>query len=157
QQVHTPESLYLWQWQTGRLLHTLGDLPAALEAQDQGALSPQYARDLDQARATIEQFKTAELRHYFGDECVDAARPRITALEHVSSETVIVYPILLPDRTDLLVSLPSGLKRIAVPVTGPALEQWVTIFRNAVEDRDPLRYLQHAQRLYTWLIRPLEG
>jgi CHAT domain-containing protein len=207
QQVHAPESLYLWQWQTGRLLYTLGDLPAALEAyeraimlvqsmrsellrgarrdaasfrasfgplyfelatlylrraaaleaQEQGPLSPQYAQDLHQARATIEQFKTAELRYYFGDECVDAVRARTTALDHVAPDTVIVYPILLPDRTELLVSLPSGLKRLVVPVAGPALEQWVTIFRNAVEDRDPLRYLQHAQRLYTWLIRPLEG
>jgi CHAT domain-containing protein len=207
QQVNAPESLYLWQWQTGRLLYALGDLPAALaayeraiatvqtmrpellrgsgrgaasfrasfgplyfelaalllrhaaalETQDQGTVSPQYVQALHQARATIEQFKTAELRDYFGDECVDAARSRTTALEHVSPDTVIVYPILLPDRTELLVSLPSGLKRVVVPVAGPELEQWVIIFRNAVEDRDPLRYLQHAQRLYTWLIRPLEG
>ena len=49
------------------------------------------------------------------------------------------------------------LALLVIPVAGPELEQWVTIFRNAVEDRDPLRYLQHAQRLYTWLIRPLEG
>src|SRR5262249_29890775 len=130
---------------------------AALETQDQGTLSAQYAQDLQQARATTEQFKTAELRDYFGDECVDAARPRITALEHVSADTAIVYPVLLPDRTELLVSLPSGLKRLVVPVSGPDLEQSVTILRNAVQDRDPLRYLQHAQRLYTWLIRPLEA
>ena len=207
QQVHAPESLYLWHWQTGRLLHTLGDLPAALEAyqraiaivqtmrpellrdagrgaasfraalgplyfelaalflrraaaleaQDQGTRAPQYAQDLHQARATIEQFKTAELRDYFGDECVEAARSQTTALDHVAPDTVIVYPILLPDRTDLLVSLPGGLKRVEVPVAGPALEQRVTILRNAVEARDPLRYLQHAQHLYAWLIRPLEG
>jgi CHAT domain-containing protein len=207
QQMHAPESLYLWQWQSGRLLHALGDLPAsleayeraialvqtmrpelvrgsrrdaasfraafgplyfelvalllrraaALEAEDQGALSPQYAQDLHRARATVEQFKTAELRDYFGDACVDTARSQTTALEHVSADTVIVYPILLPDHTELLVSLPDGLKRLVAPVAGPELEQRVAIFRNAVQDRDPLRYLQHAQRLYTWLIRPLEG
>ena len=59
----------------------------------------------------------------------------------MSADIVIVYPILLPGRTELFVSLPSGLKRLVVPVAGPELEQWVTIFRNAVEDRDPLRYL----------------
>lgn len=207
QQVYAPEALYLWQWQTARLLRVLHDLPAAiaayeralatvqtmraellrgaggaspsfraalgplyfeladlllrqataLETQGQETEPPQYARYLHQARDTIEQFKTAELRDYFGDECVAAVQPRRTALEQVSPETMIVYPILLPDRTDVLVSLPTGLKRVTVPVPGPALEQRVRIFRNAVEDRDPVRYLQHAQALYTWLIRPLEA
>jgi CHAT domain-containing protein len=130
---------------------------AALEAQDQGAVSAQYDWYLHQARSTAEQFKTAELRDYFGDECVAAAPPRLTALERVSPDALIVYPILLPDRTELLVSLPTGLKRVQIPVTGPDLEQRVRIFRNALDDREPLRYLQHAQRLYIWLIHPLEA
>jgi CHAT domain-containing protein len=130
---------------------------AALEAQNQGAIYPQYEWYLNQARGTVEQFKTAELRDYFGDECVAAAPPRLTALERVSPDALIVYPILLPDRTELLVSLPTGLKRMQVPVTGPDLEQRVRIFRNALDDREPLRYLQHAQRLYGWLIQPLEA
>lgn len=116
QQVYIPESLYLWQWQTGRLLRALGDIPAAsaayeratetvqsmrpellrgyagtyapfraslgplyfeltdlllrqaaaLEAQGQDALPPQYEHYLQRARATVEQFKTAELRDYSG-------------------------------------------------------------------------------------------
>jgi CHAT domain-containing protein len=206
QQVHMPESLYLWQWQTARLLRALGDIQhaveayeravatvqsmrtellrgvgrtstsfraslgplyfeladlllqqvAALEAQGQEVMPPQYERYLHQARATVEQFKTAELREYFGDECVDAARST-TALERVSPQAAIVYPILLPDRTELLASLPNGLKHIVVHVPGPRLEQRVTIFRNALEERDPLRYLQHAQQLYAWLIQPLEA
>jgi CHAT domain-containing protein len=103
----------------------------------------------------VEQFKTAELRDYFRDECVNAARPGVTALERVSPEALIVYPILLPDRTELLISLPTGLKRQAIPVTGPQLEQRVRVFRHALDDRDPQRYLRHAQQLYTWLIQPL--
>lgn len=75
----------------------------------------------------------------------------------MSPDTVIVYPILLSDRIELLVSLPTGLKRVAVSVSGPEVEQRVRIFRNALEDRDPLRYLQHAQSLYTWLITPLNA
>lgn len=207
QQVYVPEALYLWQWQTGRLLQALGDLSAAidayeraiatvqamrpallrgygttfvsfrasvgplyfeladlflqraaaLEAQGQGAVYPQYEWYLQQTRVTVEQFKTAELRDYFGDECVAAARPGVTALDRLSPDAVIVSPVLLPDRTELLVSLPTGLKRVVVPVTGPQLEQRVQIFRNALDDRDPQRYLQHAQRLYAWLIQPFEA
>jgi CHAT domain-containing protein len=205
QQVQAPESLYLWQWQTGRLLRALGETApataayeravatvqgmrlawlrrvaagptsfraavgplyveladlylrqaAVLEARDPGGEPPPSAWALQQARATIEQFKTAELREYFGDECVAAAQSRTTALEHVAPDAAIVYPILLLDRTELLVSLPTGLRRVAVPVPGPQLEQRVTVFRNALEARDPVRYLQHAQALDQWLIQPL--
>src|SRR3989442_1743922 len=47
--------------------------------------------------------------------------------------------------------------RVALPVPGPKLDQRVTIFRNALDERDPLRYLQHAHALYTWLIQPLQA
>jgi CHAT domain-containing protein len=207
QRVYIPESLYLWQWQTGRLLRALGEIQpalaayeravatvqsvrpellrssgvastsfrtswgplyveladlylrqaAVLEARGQEAVPPEHQRYLERARGTVEQFKSAELREYFGDECVAAARPGTTALEQVAPDTAIVYPILLPDRTELLISLPTGLKRIGRPVAGSQLEQRVTIFRNALEERDPLRYLQHAQQLYSWLIQPLEA
>src|SRR5262249_509504 len=89
--------------------------------------------------------------------CVAAAQPRLASLEHVSSDTTIVYPILLEHRTELLVSLPTGLKRIKVAVTGEQLADKVQVFRNALEERDPFRYLTHAQDLYAWLIRPLEA
>ncbi len=32
QRVHAPESLYRWQWQTGRLRHALGDIETAIAA-----------------------------------------------------------------------------------------------------------------------------
>lgn len=207
QHVHMPEGLYLWQWQTARLLRALDRIPAALaayrraidtvqtlrtsrlqgygspftsfrtdigplffemadlllrraealEAPGQETTDPQGAVYLDQARETVERFKTIELRDYFGDACVAALTPRTTALEQVAPETAIVYPILLPDRTEILLSVAGKLHRIPLAVPGPQLAQRVHIFRNALEDRDPLRYLQHAQQLYTWLISPLEA
>ncbi len=53
-------------------------------------------------------------------------------------------------------SIAAELKRIVLSVPGAKIEQRVRNFRNALEDRDPLRYFRHAQRLYTWLIEPLE-
>ena len=50
----------------------------------------------------------AELQNYFEDECVAALRLRETSLDEVSQTAVVVYPVLLPDRTELLVSLPTG-------------------------------------------------
>ena len=96
-------------------------VPQPSKRRPQETAYPQYEWYLHQARNTVEQFKTAELRDYFGDDCVAAVQPRSIALEQVSPDTLIVYPILLPDRTDILVSLPTGLKRVQVPVTGPDL------------------------------------
>jgi CHAT domain-containing protein len=128
---------------------------ARLEAQPQGRSVPQYDAYLQQARATLEQLKAAELRDYFGDACVEAIRPRVTALERVSPHTAIVYPILLAERTELLVNFPAGLRRVVVPVPGPQVEQRAQFLRRALEARDAERSLQHAQRLYHWLVQPL--
>lgn len=117
----------------------------------------QYEPYLLEARDTVELFKAAELRDYFQDDCVDAVRSRITRLDILSQSAVIVYPILLPDRTELLLSLPSGLERFAVPVGLAALTHEIRAFRRTLEKRTTRQYLPHAQRLYDWLIRPLEA
>ncbi len=111
---------------------------------------------LIEARETVELFKVAELRDYFRDDCVDTALSKITKLDVVSQTAVVVYPILLADRIELLVSLPSGLKRVSVPVGIDRLTQEVRQFRRRLEKRTTREYLPHAQQLYTWLIRPLE-
>ena len=112
---------------------------------------------LIEARETVELFKVAELRDYFRDDCVDTALSKITKLDVVSQTAVVVYPILLADRIELLVSLPSGLKRVPVPVGIDRLTQEVRQFRRRLEKRTTREYLPHAQQLYTWLIRPLEA
>jgi tetratricopeptide (TPR) repeat protein len=200
QQVHAPESLYRWQWQTGRLLKALGNIDEAilsyrravatlqpirqelltsygstqssfresigpvyfelvdllLQSASSLQIPDQYEPYLIEARETVELLKAAELRDYFRDDCVDAARSRITRLETISQAAVIVYPILLPNRTELLVSLPTGLKRFAVPVGVDSLTREVREFRKKLEKRTAREYLPHAQKLYEWLIRPLE-
>jgi CHAT domain-containing protein/Tfp pilus assembly protein PilF len=199
QQVHVPESLYRWQWQTGRLFKALGNSEEALSAyrravdtlqsirqemairygkprasfresvgplyfglvdlllQRAGSLpeQQQYEPYLKEAREVVELFKAAELQDYFQDDCVEAARSKITRLDIISQTAIVVYPILLPKRTELLVSLPSGLKRFTVPVGADVVERTVRAFRRSLQGTTR-RYLHHAQRLYDWLIRPLE-
>ncbi len=112
---------------------------------------------LHSARDAIEAYKAAELRDYFRDECVDALQARITKPDTLSPTTAVIYPILFADRTELLVSLPTGLKRVSVPVSSATLTQAVRAFRRTVEKRTTREYLPHAQQLYDWLIRPLEN
>jgi CHAT domain-containing protein len=109
-----------------------------------------------EARESVELLKVAELRDYFQDECMGAARSRITPLDTVSRTAVVVYPVVLPDRIELLLSLPSGLKRFSIPVGADVLTQEIRKFRQKLEKLTTREYLPHAQKLYDWLIRPLE-
>jgi CHAT domain-containing protein/Tfp pilus assembly protein PilF len=109
------------------------------------------------ARDAIEAYKTAELRDYFKDDCVDAARAKLTTLDRLSPETAVIYPIMFASRLELLISLPSGLQRVPVEVPADRLTQEIRAFRRLVEKRTTREYLPHAQQLYDWLIRPLEA
>lgn len=121
------------------------------------ATREQVASDLVEARQTVERFKVAELRDYFRDDCVDTALSKVTRLDVVSRSAVIIYPILLSDRTELLVSLPSGLKSAVVPIGLDTLTAEVREFRRKLEKRTTREYLPHARKLYSWLIGPLEA
>jgi len=112
---------------------------------------------LVEARETVELFKVAELRDFFRDDCVDTALSKVTKLDVVSQTAVVIYPILLRDRTELLVSLPGGLRNVVVPVGLEAMTQEVRQFRRKLEKRTTREYLPHARKLYDWLIRPLEA
>jgi CHAT domain-containing protein len=109
-----------------------------------------------EAREAVELVKVAELRDYFQDECMGAARLRMTRLDIVSKTAVVIYPIILSDRTELLVSLPSGLKRLSIHIGADTLTREVRKLREKLEKRTTREYLPYAQRLYDWLIRPLE-
>ena len=111
---------------------------------------------LIEARETTESFKVAELQDYFRDECVDASRAQTVSLDTISPHVVVLYPIVLPDRIELLITLPNGLKRTTVPVNAPRLTEEARAFRRALEERTD-NYLDHAQALYDWLIRPIDS
>jgi tetratricopeptide (TPR) repeat protein len=111
---------------------------------------------LREARDTVELFKVAELQDYFQDDCVQAARSHATGLELVSKTAAVIYPIMLQDRLEILVSLPSGMVRKTVPVGAEALTEEIRAFRDFLEKRSTRQYLSHAKKLYGWLIQPIE-
>lgn len=106
-----------------------------------------------EARDTVESLKTAELRDYFEDECLAA---QSQAAPESIPNTVVVYPVLLPDRTELIVSLPAGMRSFIVPVSRKELETKVTLLRGLLQKRTTREYRPHAAALYDWLIRPVE-
>lgn len=138
----------------GRLYFELADL---LLQRSGSAITREEAQPyLTKAREAIELFKTSELRDYFADECVDAFQTRRTKLEDVSRQAAIFYPIILPDRTELLVSLPDGMHRITVAIKQEELKEEARAFRRTLQKETTREYLRKGQRLYDLLIRPLE-
>src|SRR5207237_1647216 len=74
----------------------------------------------------------------------------------ISATVAVVYIIPLPDRTELLVSLKSGIKRVKSPVADETLADVAHDFRANLEKRTTYEYLDQAKQLYDWLIKPLE-
>lgn len=140
---------------TGNLFFELSDLLLQRASSTPDLAARQHL--LGQAQDTVELYKAAELQDYFRDECVATARSTSTAVAQESKSTAIVYPIILADRMELLVSMPAGLKQFIVPVTGEQLTEEIRAFRLGLEDRSNNAYRPHAQKLYQWLIRPMEA
>jgi CHAT domain-containing protein/predicted negative regulator of RcsB-dependent stress response len=111
---------------------------------------------LREARETLEIVKVYELREYFKDDCIDADRVTQKSLDTVSEKVMVVYPILLDDKVELLVSFNGHLKRFTLPVGNDTLSKEVRKFREKLEKRTTYEFLPHAQKLYDWIIRPLE-
>jgi len=115
-------------------------------------------RLLTRARDTVELLKKAELRDYFRDECVDALQARTRTAGQLSATAAVVYPVLLDDRTELLLSFGSGqLVRYSVPVGRGRMTDEVFRFRQHLERRTTNQYRREARQLYDWLIRPFES
>ncbi|HVH19941.1 MAG TPA: CHAT domain-containing protein [Myxococcota bacterium] len=109
---------------------------------------------LAEARDALESLKAAELRDYFRDACLDAQRR--TTPEQVPG-AVVLYPVLLPDRVELIVGTAEGLSLFRAPVDGPTLTAEALRFRGLLTKRTTHQYLPLAAQLYDWLIRPAQA
>ncbi|OQW94216.1 MAG: hypothetical protein BWK79_07040 [Beggiatoa sp. IS2] len=195
----SPEILYLWEWQQGRIFRGQKDLTKAIAAYQralahlkpirasltlgqrdasevfirqvrplyfgladiilqQAAVTPSpeaKAHLLNQGRDTIEELKAAELQDYFRDECVSAMAKK-QEIDELAPQTAVFYPILLPNRTELLLTLPDGIHQVVVPVGDETLTQMAVDFQKNLQVRTKWSFLNQSQQLYQWLIAPLQ-
>lgn len=111
---------------------------------------------LYEARETLELLKVYELRDYFKDDCIDATRFVERKLDTISEKSVIIYPVMLKDRLELLVSFSGRLKRFSRPIPADKVTDEVNQLRQKMEKRTTWEFLPHAQMVYSWVILPLE-
>ena len=113
---------------------------------------------LNEARNTLELQKATELENYFQDDCVASTHSKVKRLEEsISDNTAVLYPVLFEDRTELLVSLKSGLKSFTSLTNAAELKTQINELRGKLEKRTTNEYLLPAQNVYRSLIQPIEA
>lgn len=118
---------------------------------------PEATRAADGRRAieTFELIRQAELQDFLGDRCAIETVHGASAAP-LSTATAILYPIILPDRLELLLETPAGIVRRTSPVSSKVLRRAVIAYadalRNGADDYIPL-----AQQLYRWLLGPFDA
>ncbi|MEM7042337.1 MAG: CHAT domain-containing protein [Pseudomonadota bacterium] len=122
-----------------------------------GAVDPDgKQRDLEEARRTIERYRSTELTDYFQDECVTDLLASVRPVDRLAPRTAVLYPIMMADRLVILLSLADGLQQRSAPIGAETLAQEILTFRQLLEKRTTNEYLRPARKLYDLLIRPLE-
>lgn len=142
-----------WRDAAGPLFLEHADLLLQRAAAEPGA---QRAAWLVKARDSVEQLKTVELEDYFQDACVASMPAGKKSLDALPAGTAVLYPILLPDRVEMLVSLPGGIRQVRLDIDGLRLGEEVLTLRRLLEKRTTHQYLPHAQALHARLIGPVE-
>jgi CHAT domain-containing protein len=129
---------------------SLADL---LLQQAKGQTGSVRTQSLRQARDTVERIKQSELEDFLGGRC--ALRQMKKDIEGIEAHTAVIYPIILPDRLELLVSSGMEIAQFTQPVDSPKLHTAATKLAKALRNNK-----QGAQTLalplYQWLIAPLE-
>ncbi|MBD2413743.1 CHAT domain-containing protein [Nostoc calcicola FACHB-3891] len=121
-------------------------------------LNPEPSQEqLKQARQVIESLQLAELDNFFRSACLQG---QIVPIEQIQqSAAAVIYPIILPDRLEVIVSLPQQqLRHYATKINQAEVEETIEELRENLEKpfTTPEGKLLSA-KIYDWLIRPVEA
>jgi CHAT domain-containing protein len=113
-------------------------------------------QNLRQARATIEALQLAELDNFFREACLNAKPEQI---DQIDKEAAVVYPIILGDRIEVIVSTPG--KPLVSYKTALSSEEIENTIKQMRQSLNPIfadeERLDISRKLYDWLIRPAES
>ncbi|HIJ81475.1 MAG TPA: CHAT domain-containing protein [Desulfuromonadales bacterium] len=109
-----------------------------------------------EARQSVETMKAAEMQDYFKNSCLEEKQATTRSVETLSARTAVIYIISLPERIELLVSLPDGAKRFTVPNPGNSISSDAKAFRRFITILTD-EYMAYSRRLYDALLKPLEA
>ncbi|MEK7991317.1 MAG: CHAT domain-containing protein [Thiotrichaceae bacterium] len=104
---------------------------------------------LTQVISILEQYKSVELENYFQDDCV--TKTQTTDLKNLIPEkTAVFYPVLLAERSELLLLIQGQIIQITIQQQYLADLQWlVQRFLVRLDKRI-------GQKIHAWLIEPMK-
>ncbi|MBE9068365.1 CHAT domain-containing protein, partial [Leptolyngbya cf. ectocarpi LEGE 11479] len=122
--------------------------------------------NLREARQVLESLQLAELDNFFREACLQVNNVELDDL--IDDTTAIIYPIVLPDRIEIIVSFAKTISRHVTYITETELDNTIGTWKSGA--LDPIsdipepgteagslsNFRQSSQRLYEWLIAPLE-
>lgn len=114
--------------------------------------------DLKQAREAIEALQVAELDNFFRDACLDTQPVQI---DQIDPQSAIFYPIILPDRLEVIVTLPGQpLQHYTTQVSQQEVESTLeSMLDSAIVAKNRVfieNFWSSSQKIYDWIIRPIE-
>jgi len=115
--------------------------------------------NLKQARNVIESLQLAELDNFFRQACL-TAKVEIDQVAEQDQTAAVLYPIILPDRLEVILKLPGqkNLKHYATNIVKLEVESTLSQLRENITQPHTLRMVQSLSgRVYDWLIRPAEA
>ena len=119
---------------------------------NQGEVSQE---NLNKARQVIESLQLAELENFFRQACLSAKPEQI---DRVDPTAAVIYPIILPERLAVILSLPEQPLRyyqteLPQSEVERILEELLQSLNPAFSNKERLRLFQ---QVYNWLIQPAE-
>ncbi|EKU96764.1 hypothetical protein Lepto7375DRAFT_0676 [Leptolyngbya sp. PCC 7375] len=112
-----------------------------------------------QARDVIESLQLAELENFFREPCLAVRQQIDQVVDDSQSATAVLYPIILPDRLEVILKLPNQpLQHYATPLPQTDLEAIINDLRQQVVRSFGLRKTQSlAKAIYDSLLKPAES
>lgn len=112
--------------------------------------------DLQLARQVIEGLQLAEIDNFFREACV---RTKEVTIDKVDSQAAVIYPIILSDQLEVIVSFPNSfVLRYQIPIPKKSIIHSIDVLQTSLYE-SPIAYtkegiLSEAQKIYQWLIEP---
>lgn len=116
--------------------------------------------NLTEARKVIEALQLAELNNFFRSPCVES-KVAIDTMVQQDKKAAIFYPIILPDRIEVILTLPEQkeLRKYTTVIPQEKVESIVQDLRKSLQDvaGGDFQVQEQSQQIYEWLIRPAEA
>ena len=90
--------------------------------------------NLELARQVIESLQKAELDNFFRDPCSPVTDAKVT-IDQLDPQAAVIYPIVLGDRLEIILTVAQTLQRFTIPVTADTFNQTVDLLYDSLYNR----------------------